>query len=115
MDNKNELIVEIALYQHCKIMNFSCATQVFGVTDDFESLWFAPEENKPTAEGVYILPKYNFINAQKTESPVILSGESDVVIPTMQNEIYIDFIKKTAKTTIWNDFFCLGRINLAAT
>lgn len=102
MATQNDIIVGFALYQGCTLVDFAGATQVFSACDGFKPLWLANEETITTTEGVTVVPNFTFSNAPEVAILFIPGGGQEGVISTMQNQIYLNFIKKIAETTLWN-------------
>lgn len=114
MATQNDIIVGFALYQGCTLVDFAGATQVFSACDGFKPLWLANEETITTTEGVTVVPNFTFSNAPEVAILFIPGGGQEGVISTMQNQIYLNFIKKIAETTLWNGSVCTGAFILAA-
>ena len=114
MDATNDIIVGFALYQGCTLVDFAGATQVFSSCDGFKTIWMATEETITTTEGVSVVSNYTFSNAPKVDILFVPGGGPDGVVGTMQNETYLNYIRKIAETTIWNGSVCTGAFILAA-
>ena len=114
MENKKVITVGIPLYNGCTLMDFAGATQVFGAPYGFEPIWLAAENAISTTEGVSVFPNYHFDYHPEIDILFIPGGGQDGVIATMQNKVYLDFIRKVSKTTIWNGSVCTGAFILAA-
>lgn len=114
MKKDKVLIVGIPLYNGCTLMDFAGATQVFSAPFGFKAIWLAAESSITTTEGVSVLPNYNFDLHPPIDILFIPGGGSDGVTAMMENEIYLNFIRKVAAKSLWKGSVCTGAFILAA-
>jgi cyclohexyl-isocyanide hydratase len=118
MDANNTIVVGFPLYQNCTLVDFAGATQVFAADNGFLPIWIANEPSILTTEGVSVTPNYNFDNCPQIDILFIPGGGYDPKIggvpKVMQDQVYLDFIRKMAKTANWYGSVCTGAFILAA-
>ncbi|MFC0186322.1 cyclohexyl-isocyanide hydratase [Pseudarcicella hirudinis] len=114
MSKDKELIVGIPLYNGCTLMDFAGATQVFGAPYGFKPIWLASEASIKTSEDVNVLPNYSFDYHPHIDILFVPGGDGPGVSSTMEDETYLNFLRKTNKTTIKTGSVCTGAFILAA-
>ncbi len=114
MEGTESIIVGIPLYHNCTLMDFAGATQVFAAPFGFKPIWIANDAVIVTTEGVPVTPNYTFEDCPTIDILFIPGGNSDGVGATMENNEYLDFIRKVSKTTLWKGSVCTGAFILAA-
>ena len=113
MAQEKPLIVGIPLYSDCTLMDFAGATQVFAAPFGFKPIWLAAESSITTSEGVTVLPNYDFDYHPRIDI-LFVPGGGEGVTAAMQNEVYLNFLRKAALTAKWKGSVCTGAFLLAA-
>jgi len=114
MKKEKDLIVGIALYNDCTLMDFAGATQVFATPYGFKPVWISAENSITTSEGVTVLPNYKFDCHPHIDILFIPGGGSTGVTTTMQDKVFLNFVRKVASTAQWKGSVCTGAFILAA-
>ncbi|MFL9484901.1 DJ-1/PfpI family protein [Chitinophagaceae bacterium LWZ2-11] len=115
MQKSKELIVGIPLYNGCTLMDFAGATQVFAAPPSgFKPIWLAAEASVSTTEGVNVLPNYHFDEHPPIDILFVPGGGSTGVTPTMENDVFLNFLRKVNKHTTHTGSVCTGAFILAA-
>lgn len=113
--NKNKtLLVGIPLYDGCTLMDFAGATQVFAAPFGFKPIWLAAEASITTTEGMTVLPNYHFDHHPDIDILFVPGGGSTGVTASMQNPLYLEFIRRVSKKALWSGSVCTGAFILAA-
>lgn len=114
MEGTETMIVGVLLYHNCTLMDFAGATQVFAAPFGFKPIWIANNDAAiVTTEGVSVIPNYTFEDCPAIDILFIPGGNSDGVGAAMENDEYLDFIRKASETALWKGSVCTGAFILA--
>jgi cyclohexyl-isocyanide hydratase len=114
MKQEEDLIVGMPLYQGCTLVDFAGATQVFNASKGFRAIWLSHDPAVTTTEHVSVLPNYPFDHHPPIDILFIPGGGPEGVLQAMQDETYLAFVRKTARTAAWKGSVCTGAFVFAA-
>jgi cyclohexyl-isocyanide hydratase len=108
--------VGFPLYPDCTLVDFAGATQIFAFADGYTPVWLAKTlDPVPTTEGVSVMPNHAFDDPEAPQVDLLfIPGGGDGVAAMMQDEQYLDFLRRTAATAQMVGSVCSGAF-LAAT
>jgi cyclohexyl-isocyanide hydratase len=116
MSPESSWTVGFPLYNGCTLLDFAGATQIFSswVAAGFESVWLAPSlDPVTTSEGVQVQPGRRFDDPGPIDILFVPGGGEDVAT-TMQDPVYVDFVRRTGQAARFAGAVCTGAFIAAA-
>ena len=110
--------VGFVLYDHCTLLDFVGATQIFTQwAAGLNPVWIAPDD-KPvitTSEGLQVVANHTFGSHPDVDIVFVPGGGGDGVAATMGDPTYLDWLQTVArKNDPWVGSVCVGAFILAA-
>lgn len=117
MAQPNQKTVGIVLYQHCTLLDFCGATQIFVgyASQGWTPIWLS-ENMDPiqTSEGMYVLPQATFDAVKDVDILFVPGGAGAGVKAAMENSAYMKLLQQAAQADKWIGSVCVGTFILAA-